>query len=57
MAYPRADRTHALIEDASTGTETVEGGMGAILIQINKEGQFLAISHASKQLVKYEKNY
>jgi hypothetical protein len=33
MAYPRSDRTYALIVDASTGTDTIEGGMGAILCQ------------------------
>jgi hypothetical protein len=57
MAYPRANRTYALIVDASTGTDTVEGGMGAILCQIGKTGKFYAISYASKQLIKHEKNY
>ncbi len=31
MANTRSDRTYALIVDALTGTDTVEGGMGAIL--------------------------
>jgi hypothetical protein len=53
MAYPRADRTYALIVDASTGTNTIEGGMGAILCQIDKNGKFHAISYASKQLIKH----
>ncbi len=57
MAYPRADRTYALIVDASTGTSAIEGGMGAILCQIDKHGRFQAISYASKQLIKHEKNY
>jgi hypothetical protein len=57
MAYPRSDRTYALIADASTSTETVEGGVGAILTQIDKDGKFHAISYASKQLIKQEKNY
>ncbi len=57
MAYPRADRTYALIVDASTGTDSIEGGMGAILCQIDKHGKFHAISYASKQLIKHEKNY
>ena len=57
MAYPRSDRTYALIVDASTGTDTIEGGMGAILCQIDKSGKFHAISYASKQLIKHEKNY
>ena len=42
MAYPRSDRTYALIVDASTGTDTVEGGMGAILTQIDKDVKFHA---------------
>jgi hypothetical protein len=28
MAYPRSDRTYALIVDASTGTDQIEGGHG-----------------------------
>jgi hypothetical protein len=57
MAYPRSDRTYALIVDASTGTDQIEGGMGAILCQIDKKGKFHVISYASKQLIKHEKNY
>jgi hypothetical protein len=38
MAYPRSIRTYVLIMDASTDSGAVEGGMGAILIQINKNG-------------------
>ena len=55
MAYPRGDRTYALIVDASTGTADIEGGMGAILAQIDKNGVFHALSYASKQLIKHEK--
>ena len=36
MAYTRSDRIYALIFDASTGTEDIECGMGAILTQIDK---------------------
>ncbi len=43
--------------DALTGTDSVEEGMGAILTQIDKNGKFHAISYASKQLIKHEKNY
>ncbi len=57
MAYPRYDRTYALIVDASTGTDQKEGGMGAILCQIDKNGKFHALSYASKQLIKHERNY
>jgi hypothetical protein len=57
MAYPRSDRTYALIVDASTGTDQIEGGKGAILCQIDKNGKFQGISYASKELIKHEKNY
>jgi hypothetical protein len=54
MAYPRSDRTYALIVDASTDTDQVEGRMGVILCQINKTGKFHSISYTSKQLIKHE---
>jgi hypothetical protein len=57
MAYPRADRLFALIVDAPTGPETVEGGMGAILTQIDKKGKIPPISYESKQLIKQKKIY
>jgi hypothetical protein len=57
MAYPRFDRTYALIVEASTGTDSVEGGMGAIRTQINKHKKFHSISYASKQLIKHEQNF
>ena len=57
VAYPRADRHYALIVDASTGNATTEGGMGAILTQIDKQGTFHVISYGSRQLIKHEKNY
>jgi hypothetical protein len=57
VAYPRSDRQYALIVDASTGSATEEGGLGAILTQIDEEGKFHVISYGSRQLVKHEKNY
>ena len=57
VAYPRADRQYALIVDASTGSATEEGGLGAILTQIDEDGNFHVISYGSRQLVKHEKNY
>jgi hypothetical protein len=57
LAYPRSDRTNALIVDASTGIYWIEDGMGAILTQIDKDGKFHAISYVWKQLIKNEKNY
>ena len=57
MAYPWGDRTYALIVDASTETAKIKGGMGAILAQIDNKGVFHALSYASEQLIKNEKNY
>ena len=45
MAYPRSDRTYAIIVDTSIGTAEIEGEMGAILTQINKNGVFHALSN------------
>jgi hypothetical protein len=57
VAYPRSDRQYALIVDAATGSATEEGGLGAILTQVDSEGKFHVISYGSRQLVKHEKNY
>jgi RNase H-like domain found in reverse transcriptase/Integrase zinc binding domain len=57
MAISKADRQYALISDAATGTADTQGGLGAILTQVDKEGNFYAISFASRQLKDHEKNY
>jgi RNase H-like domain found in reverse transcriptase len=57
MAFPKADRQYALITDMATGTADTPGGLGAILTQIDKEGNFYAKSFASRQLKDHEKNY
>ena len=57
MAYPRKDRTYAVFVDAATGTPEIDGGMGAILAQVDSAGKFHAIAYASKQLLKHQKNY
>jgi hypothetical protein len=57
MAFMKADRQYALITDASTGTADTPGGLGAILTQVDKEGNFHAISFASRQLKDHEMNY
>ena len=53
MAFPKADRQY----DAATGTADTPGGLGDILTQVAKEGNFYAISFASHQLKDHEKNY
>ncbi len=55
MAFPKSDRQYALITDAATGTADTPGGLGAILTQVDKEGNFHAISFASRQLKDHEK--
>jgi hypothetical protein len=57
MAFPKADRQYALITDAAMGTADTPGGLGAILTQVDKEGNFYAISFASRQLKDHKKNY
>ncbi len=57
MAFPRSDRQYALITDAATGTAKFSGGLGAILTQVDKNGNHYAISFASRQLKDHEKNY
>jgi hypothetical protein len=57
MAFPRSDRQNALIIDAVTGTADEPGMLGAILTQVDKNGNHFAISFASRQLKGHEKNY
>jgi transposase InsO family protein len=57
VAYPRSDRAYALIADASTGTDKLEGGLGAILTQVDDKGTFYVIAYGSRQLKEFEKNY
>jgi hypothetical protein len=57
MAFPKSDRQYALITDAATRTADTPGGLGAILTQVDKEGNFHAISFASRQLKDQEMNY
>ena len=57
VAFPSSNRVFALIIDASTGTATVERGLGAILAQVDKQGAFHMISYGTYQLVKHEKKF
>jgi RNase H-like domain found in reverse transcriptase len=57
MAFPRSDRKYALITDTATGTADFSGGLGAILMQVDTNGNNYAISFASRQLKDHEKNY
>jgi hypothetical protein len=57
MAFPKADQQYVLITDVATGTSDTPSSVGAILTQVDKEGNFHAISFASRQLKDHEKNY
>jgi transposase InsO family protein len=57
MAFPKSNSQYALITDAATGTADTPGGLGAILTQVDKDGNFHAISFASRQLKDHEMNY
>lgn len=54
--YPWRNRIYAFIIYASTRTDKLEGGQGAILAQIDENNHFRVISYGSRQLVKHEKN-
>ncbi len=47
MAFPQADQQYALITDATTGKAESPGGLGAILMQKDDQGNHYAISFAS----------
>ncbi len=55
--YPRRDRPHALIADPSLGDEKKPGGLGAILMPLNRHGEHFIIAYASRKLQKHECNY
>ena len=55
--YPRNDRPYALITDASLGDCKKPGGLGAILAQVNSQGEHCVIAYASRKLQKHEANY
>jgi hypothetical protein len=57
VAYPRKGLQYALITDACTGTDESPGGLGAILTQIDKDGNHQALGYASQKLTDYKKNY
>jgi hypothetical protein len=44
MAFPKSDHEYALITDAATGMADTPEGLGAILTQVDMEGNFHAIS-------------
>lgn len=57
VAYPRSDRKYVVITDASTGTDKITGGFGAILTQIDKKKNYYVIAYGSRQLRDHKLNY
>ena len=57
LALPGPQKHYALIVDVSTGAQDFEGGLGAILTQIDKQGQFSVIANPSRLLVTKEKQF
>jgi hypothetical protein len=57
VEYPLQNNPYALIVDASLGDDKKSGGLGAILTQINPDGQHLVIAYTSRKLQKHECNY
>jgi len=56
VTYPRSDRKYVLITNASTGTDKIVGGFGAILTQVDEKGQYHVIVYGSRQLRDHELN-
>ena len=57
LQYPTRDGKYHLFTDAAQGDDQNEGGLGACLMQEDKEGIKKAVAFASRGLVKHEKNY
>ena len=57
LTMPEASKQYVLIVDASTGAQDFEGGLGAILTQIDQHNCFSVIAYASGLLCKEEKQF
>jgi len=57
LAYPQKDLPFILATDAATGDTYYPGGLGAVLMQVDAQGNERVISYASRSLKKHELNY
>ena len=55
LTMPDAEKQYALIVEASTGAQDFEGGLGAILAQIDTNYRFAVIAYSSRLLSNEEK--
>jgi len=55
--YPRRNRPYAFVVNTCLGDDKNPGGLGAILTQINPNGEHFIIAYASRKLQKHECNY
>jgi hypothetical protein len=56
MDFPKSNWQYALITDATTCTADTPRGLGAILTQVDKEGNLYTISFGLRQMKNHEKN-
>ncbi|PCJ23617.1 MAG: hypothetical protein COA94_08140, partial [Rickettsiales bacterium] len=57
LAFPNSKGRFHLYIDGALGGESKEGGLGAVLMQEQPDGQMKPIGFASRQLQEHEKNY
>ena len=57
LAFPRTDRTYALVTEAFPPTAKFGGGITGILCQVDKDNQFHVLSYYSRQLQDHETRY
>lgn len=57
VAYPDRERKFVLHTDAATGDAERPGGLGAVLLQEQKDGTERVVAYASRALKDHERNY
>ena len=57
VTLPKKDRPFVVYTDAALGDKNNPGGLGAMLVQIDKSGTEHTIAFASRSLKQHEKNY